>query len=62
MAEKGGRPASINIGSILFTSFVCPCPEGHIVQHDNECWKNAIEFLYWIPLPDNYLKENLDPQ
>jgi hypothetical protein len=57
-----GRQATIDLGSIVLTSFCGPRLKGHVVQHDDECWNNAIEFLRWIPYRENYLKENLDPQ
>ena len=57
-----GRHATIDLASLVLTTFVGPCPKGHIAQHDDESWNNAIEFLRWIPCCENYWKENLDPQ
>ncbi len=57
-----GRATRIGLGGIVLTTFVGPRPEGHIVQHDDECYNNALECIRWIPFNENYLKENLDPE
>jgi hypothetical protein len=57
-----GRQATLDLGSIVLTTFRGPRPKGYVVQHDDEKWNNAIVFLRWIPYAENYWKENLDPQ
>lgn len=56
-----GSNIDIELGAIMLTSFVGPRPKGFIVQHDDECWNNALECIRWIPRRENYIKENLDP-
>ncbi len=46
----------------VLTAFVGRRPKGCIAQHDGERYDNSIENLRWIPLRENNLKENIDPQ
>jgi hypothetical protein len=56
------QQAILDLGAIVLTTLVGPRPKGFVVQHDEECWNNAIDCIRWFSHRQNNLKENRDPQ